>query len=439
MEYQLGVENIEAEQAVLGSIFLESDLLDESILQTQQFSRASHRAIFKAMREVQEANKQVDIVTVVTQLGDAIEQVGGVSYLSDLANAVPTTANFKTYEQMILESYGVREARKLGAKLATVTSEEEVPSILQSLGELQDIKRKKNRTKTDVLADIFSDMSTPTQGLTGIDTGLDDLNRMTGGWQGGDLIIVAARPSMGKTAFALSLAQSNCEKGGVSDIFSLEMSDTQLVKRMLSGLGRVNGKKWSNPFEEFTNEDHENMASTIGHYEKWDINIHDEPTQTVYDIRSKIKDSFKEHPDKKHLVIIDYLQLISSVGKFERKDLEIGHISGMLKKIAREFNVSVIALSQLSRGVEQRQDKRPMMSDIRESGSIEQDADVISFLYRDDYYNKDSENPGITEIILGKQRNGPVGTVQTLFRKEYGQFLNLSRQLEAKMEAELIG
>ncbi|BFI99891.1 MAG: replicative DNA helicase [Priestia megaterium] len=439
MEYQLGVENIEAEQAVLGSIFLESDLLDEAILQAQQFSRASHRAIFKAMREVQEANKQVDIVTVVTQLGEAIEQIGGVSYLSDLANAVPSTANFKTYEQMILESYRVREARKLGAKLATVTSEEEVPNILQSLGELQDIKRKKNRTKSDVLADIFSDMSTPTQGLTGIDTGLDDLNRMTGGWQGGDLIIVAARPSMGKTAFALSLAQANCEKGGVSDIFSLEMSDTQLVKRMLSGLGRVNGKKWSNPFEEFTNEDHENMANAIGHYEKWDINIHDEPTQTVYDIRSKIKESFKEHPDKKHLVIIDYLQLISSVGKFERKDLEIGHISGMLKKIAREFNVPVIALSQLSRGVEQRQDKRPMMSDIRESGSIEQDADVISFLYRDDYYNKDSENPGITEIILGKQRNGPVGTVQTLFRKEYGQFLNLSKQLEAKMEAELIG
>jgi replicative DNA helicase len=260
VEYQLGVENIEAEQAVLGSIFLESDLLDESILQTQQFSKASHRTIFKAMREVQEANKQVDIVTVVTELGEAIEQVGGVSYLSDLANAVPTTANFKTYEQMILESYRVREARKLGAKLATVTSEEEVPSILQSLGELQDIKRKKNRTKSDVLADIFSDMSTPTQGMTGIDTGLDDLNRMTGGWQGGDLIIVAARPSMGKTAFALSLAQANCEKGGVSDIFSLEMSDTQLVKRMLSGLGRVNGKKWSNPFEEFTNEDHERFT-----------------------------------------------------------------------------------------------------------------------------------------------------------------------------------
>ncbi|MEW4239761.1 DnaB-like helicase C-terminal domain-containing protein [Priestia megaterium] len=238
------------------------------------------------MREVQESNKQVDIVTVVTQLGEAIEQVGGVAYLNDFTNAVPSTANFKTYGQMILESYRVREARKLGAKLATVTSEEEVPNILHSLGELQDIKRKKNRTKSDVLADIFSDMTTPTQGLTGI----DGLNRMTGGWQGGDLIMVAARPSMGKTAFALSLAQANCEKGSVSDIFSLEMSDTQLVKRMLSGLGRVNGKKWSNPFEEFTNEDHE----------KWNINIHDEPTQTVYDIRSKIKESFKEHPNKKH-------------------------------------------------------------------------------------------------------------------------------------------
>jgi len=156
VEYQLGVENIEAEQAVLGSIFLESDLLDESILQTQQFSKASHRTIFKAMREVQEANKQVDIVTVVTELGETIEQVGGVSYLSDLANAVPTTANFKTYEQMILESYRVREARKLGAKLATVTSEEEVPSILQSLGELQDIKRKKIVQKA-----MFSQISSP--------------------------------------------------------------------------------------------------------------------------------------------------------------------------------------------------------------------------------------------------------------------------------------
>lgn len=423
------IENIEAEQAVLGSLLIQGDLIKDTVLYADQFSLTKHKLIFRAMREVDDANIPVDFVSIVTQLGDLIDQVGGVTYLSDLAESVPTTANFKSYEQMISDVHRVRKARMLGSQLAMVTSEDEVPAILQELGNLQgDIKGQK-RTTAAILSEIFEDMSTPKEGMSGIDTGLTDLNAMTGGWQGGDLIIVAARPSMGKTAFALKLAMRNCHQGGVSDIFSLEMSDKQLAQRMLSNIAHVNGLKWMNPFSEFTQDDHKKMAMAIGMYEKFNMNIHDKPGQTVYDIRSAVRQSMKEHPDQQHLVVVDYLQLITPVGKFERHDLAVGHISKEMKNLAREFNIPVILLSQLSRGVEQRQDKRPMMSDIRDSGNVEQDADIIAFLYRDDYYDKNSENKNITEIILAKHRNGPTGTVQSAFIKEYGRFVNLERRM----------
>lgn len=423
------IENIEAEQAVLGSLLIQGDLIKDTVLYADQFSLTKHKLIFRAMREVDDANIPVDFVSVVTELGGLIDQVGGVTYVSDLAESVPTTANFKSYEQMIIDVHRVRKARMLGSQLAMVTSEDEVPAILQELGNLQgDIKGQK-RTTAAILSEIFEDMSTPKEGMSGIDTGLTDLNAMTGGWQGGDLIIVAARPSMGKTAFALKLAMRNCHQGGVSDIFSLEMSDKQLAQRMLSNIAHVNGLKWMNPFSEFTQDDHKKMAMAIGMYEKFNMNIHDKPGQTVYDIRSAVRQSMKEHPDQQHLVVVDYLQLITPVGKFERHDLAVGHISKEMKNLAREFNIPVILLSQLSRGVEQRQDKRPMMSDIRDSGNVEQDADIIAFLYRDDYYDKNSENKNITEIILAKHRNGPTGTVQSAFIKEYGRFVNLERRM----------
>ncbi|MED2976619.1 replicative DNA helicase [Bacillus swezeyi] len=425
------LQNVEAEQALLGCILVESDLIKELSLQPEHFSETRHQVIFKAMREVEKLGKSVDMVTTVTKLGDSVEQVGGLQYLTDLGSAVASTANFLAYQTLIYEAYRLREMKKIAIEFANTPTDDGITELYKRAMELQEIGIEETRTKQDVLMEIYNDMHEEKEDITGINTGLIDLNGMTGGWQDGDLIVLAARPSMGKTAFALNMGKANCEKGGVSDIFSLEMPDKQLTHRLLSNLGHIEGSKWKNPRKFFSDRDYENATKAIGEYEKWNINIHDTPAQTLADIRSKIRNTKKDNPDKKHLVIIDYLQLIKSIGKFERRDLEVGNITAELKEMARAFEIPIILLSQLSRAVEQRQDKRPMMSDLRESGSIEQDADVVMFLYRDDYYNKNSELKNIIEIDLAKQRNGPTGMIQASFIKEYGRFLNLSRQMDA--------
>ncbi|MCJ8221404.1 Replicative DNA helicase [Bacillus licheniformis] len=426
------LQNVEAEQALLGCILVESDLIKELSLQPEHFSETRHQVIFKAMREVEKLGKSVDMVTTVTKLGDSVEQVGGLQYLTDLGSAVATTANFLAYQTLIYDAYRLREMKKIAIEFANSPTDDGITELYKRAMELQEIGIEKTRTKQDVLMEIYNDMHEEKEDITGINTGLIDLNAMTGGWQDGDLIVLAARPSMGKTAFALHMGKSNCEKGGVTDIFSLEMPDKQLTHRLLSNLGNIEGSKWKNPRKFFSDHDYENATKAIGEYEKWNINIHDQPAQTLADIRSKIRKTKKENPDnQKHLVIIDYLQLIRAIGKYERRDLEVGSITAELKEMARAFKIPIILLSQLSRAVEQRQDKRPMMSDLRESGSIEQDADVVMFLYRDDYYNKNSELKNIIEIDLAKQRNGPTGMIQASFIKEYGRFINLSRQMDA--------
>ncbi|MCQ5302468.1 replicative DNA helicase [Bacillus licheniformis] len=427
------LQNVEAEQALLGCILVEGDLIKELSLQPEHFSETRHQVIFKAMREVQKLGKSVDMVTTVTKLGDSVEQVGGLQYLTDLGSAVATTANFLAYQTLIYEAYRLREMKKIAIEFANTPTDDGITELYKRAMELQEIGIEKTRTKQDVLMEIYNDMHEEKEDITGIPSGLQDLDAMTGGWQNGDLIILAARPSMGKTAFALGLGKANCENNsGVTDIFSLEMPNKQLTHRLLSNLGNIEGAKWKNPRKFFSDRDYENATKAIGEYEKWNINIHDKPAQTLADIRSKIRKTKKENTgNKKHLVVIDYLQLIKSIGKFERRDLEVGSITAELKEMARTFEIPIILLSQLSRAVEQRQDKRPMMSDLRESGSIEQDADVVMFLYRDDYYNKNSELKNIIEIDLAKQRNGPTGIIQASFIKEYGRFLNLSRQMDA--------
>ena len=428
------LQNVEAEQALLGCILVESDLIKELSLQPEHFSETRHQVIFKAMRQVEKLGKSVDMVTTVTKLGDSVEQVGGLQYLTDLGSAVASTANFLAYQTLIYDAYRLREMKKTAIEFANTPTDDGVTELYKRAMELQEIGIEKTRTKQDVLMEIYNDMHEEKEDITGINTGLIDLNAMTGGWQDGDLIVLAARPSMGKTAFALHMGKSNCEKGGVTDIFSLEMPDKQLTHRLLSNLGNIEGSKWKNPRKFFSDHDYENATKAIGEYEKWNINIHDQPAQTLADIRSKIRKTKKENPDnQKHLVIIDYLQLIRAIGKYERRDLEVGSITAELKEMARAFKIPIILLSQLSRAVEQRQDKRPMMSDLRESGSIEQDADVVMFLYRDDYYNKNSELKNIIEIDLAKQRNGPTGMIQASFIKEYGRFINLARQMDASL------
>ncbi|MEH6901398.1 MULTISPECIES: replicative DNA helicase [Bacillus] len=427
------LRNSEAEQFLLGCIILEGDLIKETALESKHFAEERHKKIFAAMREVDKLGKQVEMANIAASMGDTLNAVGGFEYLTNLASAVPSTHSFETYETLIYEAFRLRDVQSAALAFASSPTDEGITELYQKTIEAQEVGVKETRTKMDVLTEIFMSMEEDHGDLTGVDTGLPDLNDMTGGWQKSDLIIVAARPSMGKTAFALNLGYNNAQNGGVTDIFSLEMSDTQLTHRMLSSVGSIEGTKWRNPRKYFSEDDYDRANKAMGEYEKLDIYIHDHPTQTVADIRSKIRKTKKDHPDQDHLVIIDYLQLITPIGKAESKNHEVGEITRELKNMARSFNVPIILLSQLSRGVESRNDKRPMMSDLRDSGSIEQDADIVTFLYRDDYYNKQSEAKNIVEIIFAKQRNGSTGTITVAFVKEYGKFLNLSRQMEAAM------
>ncbi|WLP59876.1 replicative DNA helicase [Bacillus pumilus] len=427
------LRNSEAEQFLLGCIILEGDLIKETALEPKHFAEERHKRIFEAMRKVDKLGKPVELANIAASMGDTLNAVGGFEYLTNLASAVPSTHSFETYETLIYEAFRLRDLQSAALAFASSPTDEGITELYQKTIEAQEVGVKETRTKMDVLTEIFMSMEEDHGDLTGVDTGLADLNAMTGGWQKSDLIIVAARPSMGKTAFALNLGYNNAQNGGVTDIFSLEMSDTQLTHRMLSSVGSIEGTKWRNPKKYFSEDDYDRANKAMGEYEKLDIYIHDHPTQTVADIRSKIRKTKKDHPDQDHLVIIDYLQLITPIGKSESKNHEVGEITRELKNMARSFNVPIILLSQLSRGVEQRNDKRPMMSDLRDSGSIEQDADIVTFLYRDDYYDKKSEAKNIVEIIFAKQRNGSTGTITAAFVKEYGKFLNLSRQMEAAM------
>ncbi|MGE6671018.1 replicative DNA helicase [Bacillus altitudinis] len=427
------LRNVEAEQFLLGCIILEGDLIKETALEPKHFAEERHKQIFAAMRDVEKLGKPVELANIAASMGGTLNEVGGFEYLTNLASTVPSKHAFETYETLIYEAFRLRDVQSAALAFASSPTDEGITELYQKTIEAQEVGVKETRTKMDVLTEIFMSMEEDHGDLTGVNTGLADLNAMTGGWQKSDLIIVAARPSMGKTAFALNLGYNNALNGGVTDVFSLEMSDTQLTHRMLSSIGSIEGTKWRNPKRYFSEDDYDRANKAMGEYEKLDIYIHDHPTQTVADIRSKIRKTKKDHPDQDHLVIIDYLQLITPIGKAESKNHEVGEITRELKNMARSFNVPIILLSQLSRSVENRNDKRPMMSDLRDSGSIEQDADIVTFLYRDDYYNKKSEAKNIVEIIFAKQRNGSTGTINAVFVKEYGKFVNLSRQMEAAM------
>ncbi|WP_163969582.1 replicative DNA helicase [Oceanobacillus halotolerans] len=271
----------------------------------------------------------------------------------------------------------------------------------------------------DYLLEITDEMCSTNQQETGFLTSFRDLDAMTGGLQCGDLIIVAARPSVGKTAFALNVAAEHCHNAGTTAIYSLEMGTKQLLKRMISREGLIDSQKWRGMT--FSSDDYHHALTAIGEMGKWNLKIFDEK-RNLMEIRSSIRKIVHENPKEQIVAIIDYLQLIQPGTRRERRDLEVGEITRELKLLAVELNIPIILLSQLSRGVEARQDKRPLMSDLRESGNIEQDADVISFLYREDYYHRNTEQQDQMEVIIGKQRNGPVGTVRMTFMKEYGRF-----------------
>ncbi|TSB47519.1 replicative DNA helicase [Alkalicoccobacillus porphyridii] len=433
-------QNIEAEQAVLGAIFLADTALITATerLIPEDFYRAAHQRIYQVMVELAEKGEPVDLVTVTSDLQDRkwLEEIGGVSYLGDIANAVPTAANVEYYSRIVEEKSVLRRLIRVATDIAAegYASEEEVDTILNEAEKtILEVSHRQNSSAfisiKDVLVETYDRiemLQNQTGDITGIATGFSELDKMTAGFQRNDLIIVAARPSVGKTAFALNIAQNVATKTEENvAIFSLEMGASQLVQRMLCAEGNIDAQRMRTGA--LNDEDWQKLTMAMGSLSKAGIYIDDTPGVKVNDIRAKCRRLKQE--SGLGMIMIDYLQLIQGNGRSgENRQQEVSEISRTLKAIARELEVPVIALSQLSRGVEQRQDKRPMMSDIRESGSIEQDADIVAFLYRDDYYDKESENQNIIEIIIAKQRNGPVGTVELAFVKEYNKFVNLDRR-----------
>lgn len=433
---RLPPHNLEAEQAVLGAIILEPSVLISvnERLRAEDFYRPGHQKLFQVMNEIAEKGEPVDLVTITADLSDKklLDEVGGVSYLTELASVVPTAANVDYYAKIVEEKAILRRLIRTATQIAMsgYSGGEEVSNLVDTAEKkILEISQRNVRGGfvpiKDVLLESFEQIERlhyNNSGIRGIPSGFVDLDRMTSGFNKSDLIIIAARPAMGKTAFALNVAQNVALRANETvAIFNLEMSAAQMVMRMIAAEGNIDAQAFRTG--NLNEEDWEKLTMAISSLSEAKIFIDDTPGVTVNDIRSKLRRLQTEHG--LGMVLIDYLQLINGRGNGDSRQQEISEISRSLKLMAREFNCPIIALSQLSRAVEQRQDKRPMLSDLRESGSIEQDADIVAFLYRDDYYNEDSEKKNIAEVIIGKQRNGPVGKVELLFLKNYNKFLSL--------------
>lgn len=421
--------NIDAEQYVIGSILLEGDLIKEITLLPEHFYIKANRMIFESMKKINANGDPVDLLTVVTYIGEnKIMEIGGVDYLTQMAGAIPTTDNVKTYEKYVLDAWKLRQAELVANKIkeeaSTAPDTEIISRSIQELSRLEEMGHEDDYDLTKRMMEIYEKMEEPEYNSFGVPSGFRTVDTMTNGFQNQDLIIIGARPSVGKTAFALNIGTNASLKDVVVSIFSLEMSDEPLIKRIWSFLGPIESTKFRNPKKFFSDKDWVSLTHVISMLSTKEFQIYEKPNVTVQEIRSKLRKQKKMHPGKKHLCIIDYLQLIRGRGR-ENRTNEVAEISRELKLTARDLDMPIIALSQLSRTLEQRQDKRPMLSDLRESGSVEQDADIVAFLYRDDYYNKDTEDKNVTEVIISKQRNGPTGTVKLSFTKEFNRFQDL--------------
>jgi len=433
--------NIDAEQSVLGAILIDKHSINQvtKFLQPEDFYLQSHKTIFEAMLSLDEAGEPVDLLTVTEYLrkkGD-LDKIGGAAYIASLTNVVPTSAHIEYYGRIVEENALLRNLIHLATRISTkgYQGAEDAERLMQDAERM--LAELGNRRISAVFESLREIIVNSLQNLqyiyehkgeiTGIPTGFKDLDKMCSGLQMGDLIIVAARPSMGKTSLGMQVAFQAAKRmqKGVA-VFSLEMSKEQLVQRMLCSEAGVDLHKLRSGG---LNEDDWGILMSKGReMAKIPLYIDDSAILTVRQVKSKVRRLQAEKGIC--LIVIDYLQLMQSGGRVENRQQEIAEISRSLKGLAKELNVPVLALAQLSRSVEQRQDKKPIMSDLRESGSLEQDADVIMFIYRDEYYNPESEKKGIAEIIIGKQRNGPVGIVELAFVKEYTKFLNLSKREE---------
>ena len=431
--------SLEAEQSVIGSMIMDKDaiLAAGEILIDEDFYYKQYAILFESMLELFNAGQPVDLITLQNKLKekDVPAEISSLEFVRDLVTAVPTSANVKYYANIVKEKAVLRRLIKTtqGIEDECYLGKESVEDILADT-EKSIFNLLQNRSGGDYVPikqvvinalDKIEKASKQKGSVTGIATGFVDLDYQMAGLQPSDLVLIAARPSMGKTAFVLNIAQYvaiNLKQ--TTAIFSLEMSKEQLVNRMFSLESRVDAQKLRSG--NLSDADWEMLIEGAGNVGRSNLIIDDTPGISISELRSKCRKYKLEHDLK--LVIIDYLQLMSGSGKStDSRQQEISDISRSLKSLARELSVPVIALSQLSRAVEQRPDHRPMLSDLRESGAIEQDADVVMFIYRDDYYNKDSEMKGISEIIVAKQRNGPIGTVNLVWLPQYTRFANMEK------------
>lgn len=441
-------QNEEAEMAVLGSMLLEENAISQAVelLDEKAFYKDAHKKIFSAIVDIYKENKPVDLITTTEQLKSrkVFDDIGGASYLASLTQAMPTAANISHYAKIVREKYIVRSLITTSTQIVTEayesdTNTEELLDRSEKL--IFDITSRKSESLSIPIKEIIKDSIETIDGLyqrkeniTGVATGFHEFDIMTAGLQSSELIIVAGRPSMGKSALATCIA----EHAGMIEkvptmIFSLEMAKEQLVQRMLCSYAKVDFHKVRTGF--LSQSDWPKLTNAAGKLAESPIFIDDTPSISALELRAKARRLKSQH--NIGLVIVDYLQLMKTTRDMDNRQQEISEISRSLKALAREINTPVIAMSQLSRAVEARADRRPQLSDLRESGAIEQDADVVILLLREEYYNPTPENRGIAELIVAKQRNGPVGTLNLAFVKEYTRFENLTRHREELVEEEV--
>ncbi len=448
IEERVPPQNIEAEQAVLGAMLIDKEAIAKAteVLLADDFYREAHRVIFSAMLELYNKNEAVDMVTVteILKRDNKLEDIGGIAYITSLANVVLTAANVKYHAEIVAEKSVLRQLVRVSTEIAAMGYEanEDVGTLLDTaesrILEISNRKKKNDFTAiNDILMDSVQSIESLLQnkgGLTGLPAGFADLDKLTSGLHPSDFIILAARPSMGKTALALNIVQNVALRahkviGGEPRsvaFFSLEMSKEQLVNRMLCAEAGIDSQRLR--VGEMRDEDWTHLWDACDTMSRAKIYIDDTAGITAMDMRSRARRLKAEHG--LNLIVVDYLQLMQGSGKRNNsgdRQQEVSEISRSLKALARELDVPVLALSQLSRSVESRQVKRPMLSDLRESGSLEQDADIVAFLYREDYYNPETENKH-TELIIAKHRNGPVDTVNLFFQKQFTKFVGFTKR-----------
>ena len=429
--------SVEAEQAVLGGVLLDNDAWDRiaDLLVGENFYRRDHRAVFNAVAGLCDEGRPCDAVTVAERLDrdGQLESAGGLAYLAELAENTPSAANVTAYAEIVRERAVLRDLIRVGTGIADAAFRPERRGALDLLDDAErrifeiaerGAARRESVAIRDVLADVMEridELSRSESPITGVPTGFTELDQKTAGLQRGDLIIVAGRPAMGKTSFSMNLVEEAAIRARLPvAVFSLEMPAEQLVMRMLSSLGRIDQHRVRTGRLE--HEDWPRLTSALAILNDTNVFIVDDAALTPAELRARCRRLKREHGVG--LVVVDYLQLMHVPGTRENRATEISEISRSLKALAKELMVPVVALSQLNRRLEDRNDKRPVMSDLRESGAIEQDADLILFIYRDEVYNEDSKDKGKAEIIIGKQRNGPIGRVELAFLSQYTRFEN---------------